>query len=124
MARSLLITIEDNAVAESLAYDISRAETHGMPILPQGTVVEAVAARPTRWCKCSATAKRRGRQKPVGDYTQVPKFGWWVHALCMKPEKNIIDNWIQNHLNGCVNLLPGIVDRYEKRRAALRGDVR
>jgi hypothetical protein len=120
MARSILITIPDNAVADKLAYDIANAAHGGMPCLPQQTIIETIVARPTLWCKCTTTQRKRGRQKELGDYTAVPKFGWWVHALCQRPTKYIVDHWVENHLNGCVNLLPGIIRKTDARKAKAR----
>jgi hypothetical protein len=134
MARAVVLTFQDNSEAETFVrtLDILQkdvyAESPSYDALPDvlgrllatkmvdgccGVSIDAVIARPTRWCKCTPTQKRRGRQKPLGDYTRTPKFGWWVHALCMKPERPIVVNWVKNLLGGNVNLLEDILKKEE-----------
>lgn len=106
MARTILLTIKDNEVAEEFARQMLEAPGKGMPFVPQGTTIDAMIARPTLACKCSNSDKRQGRIKSLGDFTRARRYGWWVHAKCKRPTRAIVDRFIENHLGGYNNLLP------------------
>ena len=108
MARSVLMTFTDNAVSEQFVRDMAVIDRDGRPFVPAGVTIDAVVARPTLWCKCT------GHMKKDFGYKGIPKFGWWVHARCQRPTKHIVDHWLENHLNGCVNLLEGILNKGKK----------
>jgi hypothetical protein len=118
MAREIYLLIQDNKVAEEFAKAMLVTERDGMPFVPRGTTIDAIVARPTLYCKCSSTKRKRGRQKPLDDFTQVKKFGWWVHALCNRPTKYVVEHWLENHIGGYRNLLSDL----RKQRAGTDAD--
>ncbi len=67
-------------------------------------------ARPTVYCKCNSTARRRGRQKELGDFTRTQRFGWFIHAVCKKPTRTVVQNFVANRIMGNNDLLPEILE--------------
>jgi hypothetical protein len=119
MARTILLTIKDNAAAEAFVKTVDEAQQDPSVWRPDDPIwgeivrvlvadakLDAVVARPTAACNCTGTQKKRGRIKPLGDYTRTPHFGWWVHAGCRKPDRLIVRRFIRNMLGGYTNLLP------------------
>lgn len=77
--------------------------------------VEAVVARPTRWCTCAIAAeskyqrRRRMAQKRESGWTRGRTFGWWLCVHCKKPSKPVVIHWVSSMLAGANDLLPGIL---------------
>jgi hypothetical protein len=63
--------------------------------------IKALIARPTQYCKCP-------RKTP--GWKRTAHYGWFVCPACFKPHKTVVANFIQNHLAGCNNLLPELLD--------------
>jgi hypothetical protein len=76
--------------------------------------VEAVVARPTRWCQCAIVAEsryqRRKRQaKRESGWMRGQSFGWWLCASCGKPSRAVVMHWVTSMLAGANDLLPKIL---------------
>ena len=129
MARTILITFADNEEADKLIAEhiALRTQPSSVPIeadaeqflgglLLEG-VIEAVVAKPTKACHCRAGF---GKMTSRGSYgwTQTRRFGWWVHAKCMKPSQGVVNKFIANMLNGNRNLLVEFLPPEEEDRCA------
>jgi hypothetical protein len=116
VARTILITFADNKAAAEFARDFASAQKttcSGTMIHIEGVTMDAMIARPTLYCRCTPTMRRRGRQKELGDFTQAEKFGWYIHALCQRPTKYVVEHWLQHRIAGNKDLLPGVLGRGE-----------
>lgn len=73
--------------------------------------VEAVVARPTRWCQCDVpepTGRKRRGKRETG-WSRGTTFGWWLCAHCRKPSKAAVQHWVSSMLAGANDLLPKIL---------------
>jgi hypothetical protein len=89
----------------------SRDPLDGMQVT--GTV-EAVVARPTRYCQCnvqseSTGSRRRRMARRESGWSRGATFGWWCCAQCRKPGRATVTHWITTMLAGANDLLPKIL---------------
>jgi hypothetical protein len=109
--RAIILSIEDNKVAEQFVRDMAEADRTGYPFVPRGAKLDAMVARPTKGCHCTAKTKRGGRMKPLGEFSRNVKFGWFIHSVCNRPTQTIVNNFISNMICGYRDLIPGILGR-------------
>ena len=115
MARVVILSFADNDAAErfiDLTLSVQGSDRNWHEFSEIGAIVgsmskvEALVARPTMSCPCRSVRK--------GDSHKSPRFGWWVHNPCNKPQKEIVRNFIKNLYVGYNNLLPEIVAKRAK----------
>ena len=94
MARTILITIQDNEAAELFARQMLASPEPpdylaGLVEVPEGATIDAMVARPTKYCRCTPTQLRQGRHGPkiVRNWTRTPRFGWFVCSRCKRPSR-------------------------------------
>jgi hypothetical protein len=80
---------------------------------PTETTLDAMIARPTRYCKCKTLRQRGKIASNVVAYALTERFRWWVHRTCNKPTKYIVDNFIANMLGGHRDLLTEIIPSHQ-----------
>jgi hypothetical protein len=110
-ARTILITIDDQKAAEQFVlelYNDGLMDRDRQILVPAGTKLDAMIARPSLGCHCTGGTGKMGKHSDFG-WRQVPKFGWWVHARCKRPSATVVRDWIRNMLNGAHNLLPVLI---------------
>jgi hypothetical protein len=118
MARLLLISFGDNDTAESFVRTLDQLQQGEYPgltdqaitelgmILGSGSVMEAMIARPTMPCRCAGSSSR----KTVKEYKKTKRFGWWVHATCNRPSREMIRHFIDHRIMDYRNLLVEILN--------------
>ena len=116
MARTILITIQDNEAAELFARQMLASPEPpdylaGLVEVPEGATIDAMVARPTKYCKCTPAQLRQGRHGPkiVRNWTRTPRFGWFVCSRCKRPSRIVVKNFIENHLTNLCDLLPELL---------------
>lgn len=103
MARFVVISVEDNEVAEELVRDWRDGG------LDPGIEVVGLFGKPTQFCN-SNDGKHPAR-RALG-FTHGRKFGWWVCAYCGKP-KTLYGKNPQAVISQARNLLPEVEERNE-----------
>lgn len=76
--------------------------------------VEAVVARPTKWCTCdivpeSKYQRRKRQARRESGWMRGRTFGWWLCSNCKKPSKPAVCHWVTSMLVGANDLLPKIL---------------
>lgn len=100
--------------AEEFVRDVANTERESMTFVPPGTTVEAVVARPTKWCTCdvpqeSKSVRRRRMAKRESGWVRGSTFGWWLCINCKRPSKPVVIHWVDSMLAGANDLLPVIL---------------
>jgi hypothetical protein len=77
--------------------------------------VQAVVAKPQRWCKCdvpeeSRAQRRRRVARRESSWSRGKMFGWWICAHCAKPSKPMVTHFVTTMLAGANDLLPHILN--------------
>jgi hypothetical protein len=106
MSRTIILTIKDNAVAEEFARALlanAGNEDFQEVVVPLGTTLDALIARPTLGCRCSSG--QRGKIKNRWEWSRAPRYGWFVHTTCRRPAQMVVRRFIYNMLGGYNNLL-------------------
>src|SRR3954469_2637252 len=84
MARFVLLQFDDDQEAEDFVKEGALRYTTkwGDPsdTVPFDYKVWGVYQKPTRFCDCDGSGK-----KTMIGFTRGKKYGWWIHAKCMKP---------------------------------------
>jgi hypothetical protein len=103
--------------------------------------VEAIIARPTVYCKCKIVgmtewSRQQNRRKnsnkfvdysnqadyatAMGQHRKTERYGWLIHTKCKKPNRFIVQRFIQNLLIGlgCNNLLSELKEAIRQERIA------
>jgi hypothetical protein len=110
MARIIILSIESNAEAEDFArwlLDGNAPKTWDegdLPVVPRGTKIEAMIARPT--VACRGPHRVPGKLRSQMGWTRTQRFGWWVCSVCKKPSPTVVRDFIRNMCNGHNDLLP------------------
>lgn len=115
MARLVLLSIPENALAERLVRGMIESPDIAH-VVPSSATVEWVAARPTDPCDCAMKAdpvarrRRRASSRTGKDaFTKGRRFGWWLHAACKKPTRLVIERFAVNMIGGNYDLTPEIL---------------
>jgi hypothetical protein len=109
LARTLILTIKDNGVAEEFARALLGEYSTVSPLIPEGLTLDAMIARPTLFCKCPSH-RQKGKIKSHGDWSRAPRYGWFVHAVCRRPAKMVVERFIYNLIGSYNNLLDELRD--------------
>jgi len=110
MARILILSVDNNEEAEDFAKwliegNAPKAWAEGdLPVVPPGTTLEAMIARPTVGCR--GPHRVPGKMKPERGWTRTKRFGWWVCGVCKKPSATVVRDFIDNMVGGYNDLLP------------------
>jgi hypothetical protein len=99
--RYVVISIEDNNVADKFTEDILNSLQMGYPFVPRGAQIVGSFAVPTKFC--DPTDGHRGKKTEAG-WTRGKKYGWWVCGACKKPTEAWGTN-LNSLLSSCRNLL-------------------
>jgi hypothetical protein len=84
MARFVLLQFDDDQEAEDFAE--MALKQHGVIydsreyIVCAGAKIWGIYQKPTKFCDCDGSGK-----KTMIGFTRGKKYGWWIHAKCMKP---------------------------------------
>lgn len=131
MARVVLVTFPDNRDAERFVREVTHyggvytdpdsaidenwsASPYSEEQVTRKAIVEAVVAKPVKYCQCAQEAittgrrRRSGKSRMVG-WSRGTRFGWWLCGSCRKPSKAIVTHWITSMLVGANDLLPEIL---------------
>jgi hypothetical protein len=83
VARFVLLQFDDDQEAENFVSDAFFPQRMS-PLLQNFGYMTAkcwgVYQKPTRFCDCDGSGK-----KTMIGFTRGKKYGWWIHAKCMKP---------------------------------------
>jgi hypothetical protein len=89
MARYVLLSFSSNADAEDFVLEYqARLEGRSLDMSQPEYEIDAVYGKPTQFC--TPGDGHRGRRRASG-YTRGKRFGWWVCAMCGKPEAPLKD---------------------------------
>lgn len=133
--RTVLISIPDNAQAEQIVKELGQRlgldpygrgedgdgdltdEEFVSLLIASGLTLDAMVARPTKWCTCGGT---KGAGSRTTGYAQSERYHWWVHRArkgkprCNKPTRFIVDHWIRNMLNGARDILGEVIPSHKE----------
>ena len=103
--------------AEAFVRAMANNETPAfVPVDRQESIVQAVVAKPTTWCRCDVgeaqtrSQRRRTLARRESGWSRGKALGWWLCAKCRKPSKAVVTHFITTMLAGCNDLLPQILD--------------